>query len=42
VLRRQRHGKDPFAYLKDVLTRLPAMTNQDDLTALTPTRWSPS
>lgn len=38
----QRHGKDPFAYLKDVLTRLPAMTNQDDLAALTPARWSPS
>lgn len=38
----QRHGKDPHAYLKDVLTRLPAMTNQDDLSALTPARWSPS
>lgn len=38
----QRHGKDPFAYLKDVLTRLPRMTNQDDLTALTPSRWHPS
>ncbi len=38
----QRHGKDPFAYLKDVLTRLPAMTNQDDFAALTPARWSPS
>jgi transposase len=37
----QRHGNDPFAYLKDVLTRLPAMTNQDDLAALTPARWSP-
>jgi len=35
----QRHGKDPFAYLKDVLTRLPRMTNQDDLAALTPARW---
>ena len=30
----QRHGLDPFAYLKDVLSRLPAMTNQDDLAAL--------
>lgn len=38
----QRHGKDPHTYLKDVLTRLPTMTNQDDLSALTPARWSPS
>lgn len=38
----QRHGKDPFAYLKDVLTRLPRMTNQDDLAALAPSRWNPS
>jgi hypothetical protein len=37
----QRHGLDPFAYLKDVLSRLPAMTNQDDLAALTPARWKP-
>jgi|SRR5580692_4199006 transposase len=35
----QRHGKDPLAYLRDVLTRLPAMTNQDDLTPLTPRHW---
>jgi transposase len=35
----QRHGKDPLAYLRDVLTRLPAMTNRDDLSALTPARW---
>ena len=38
----QRHGKDPLVYLRDVLTRLPAMTNQDDLAALTPARWLPS
>jgi transposase len=38
----QRHGKDPLAYLRDVLTRLPAMTNQDDLTPLTPAAWQPS
>jgi transposase len=38
----QRHGKDPLAYLRDVLTRLPAMTNQDDLAALTPARWRPA
>jgi transposase len=37
----QRHGKDPLVYLRDVLTRLPAMTNQDDLAALTPARWVP-
>ena len=36
-----RHGKDPAVYLRDVLTRLPAMTNQDDLDALTPRRWQP-
>jgi transposase len=38
----QRHGKDPLAYLKDVLTRLPAMTNQDDLSPLTPALWQPT
>lgn len=38
----QRHGKDPYAYLRDVLTRLPRMTNQDDLSPLTPARWNPS
>jgi transposase len=35
----QRHGKDPYAYLRDVLTRLPRMTNRDDLAPLTPARW---
>jgi hypothetical protein len=38
----QRHGKDPLAYLRDVLQRLPSMTNQDDLTPLTPAAWQPS
>lgn len=38
----QRHRKDPYAYLRDVLTRLPRMTNQDDLSALTPARWQPA
>ena len=38
----QRHGKDPLAYLKDILTRLPRMTNQDDLSALTPANWQPT
>jgi hypothetical protein len=27
--------------LRDVLTRLPRMTNRDDLGALTPARWQP-
>ena len=35
----QRHGKDPLAYLRDVLTRLPALTNQDDLKSLLPGSW---
>ncbi len=38
----QRHGKDPLAYLRDVLARIPAMTNQDDLTPLTPAGWQPT
>jgi transposase len=38
----QRHGKDPLAYLRDVLQRLPAMTNQDDLTPLTPAAGQPA
>jgi transposase len=38
----QRYGKEPFAYLKDVLSRLPAMTNQDDLTQLLPANWQPA
>ena len=37
----QRHGIDPLVYLKDVRTRLPAMTNQDDIAALTPAKWKP-
>jgi hypothetical protein len=37
----RRHGIDPLAYLRDVLTRLPAITNHDDLRALTPARWRP-
>lgn len=36
-----RHGVEPFAYLRDVLTRLPAMTNQDDLAPLLPSNWQP-
>lgn len=37
-----RHGKDPAVYLRDALSRLPAMTNQNDLDALTPRRWQPA
>nr|WP_309386262.1 transposase [Cerasicoccus frondis] len=36
----QRHGVNPFDYLRDVLTRLPKMTNQDDISALAPSKWS--
>lgn len=32
----QRRGIDPLKYLRDVLTRLPAMTTADDLDQLTP------
>lgn len=37
----QRHGIDPHAYLKDVLSRLPRMTNQDDIASLAPVNWKP-
>jgi transposase len=37
----QRHGKEPLAYLKNLLTRLPGMTNQDDLRPLLPVNWQP-
>lgn len=33
------HGVNPEEYLKDVLERLPRMTNQDDLKQLTPLNW---
>ena len=35
----RRYGHNPHDYLKDVLTRLPAMTNQDDLRPLLPGQW---
>lgn len=38
----RRHGHNPHDYLKDVLSRLPAMTNQDDLTPLLPGQWKPA
>lgn len=37
----QRHGIEPFAYIKDVLTRLPRLTNQDKLDDLLPSSWKP-
>jgi transposase len=37
----QRHGKDPLAYLRDILTRLPGMKNSDDLAPLLPCNWAP-
>ncbi|HEX4070020.1 MAG TPA: transposase, partial [Planctomycetaceae bacterium] len=40
-----RNGVDPFAYLRDVLRRLPIMlprATRDDLRALLPDRWSPA
>jgi transposase len=38
----RRHGHSPEAWLADVLARLPAMTNQDDLAALLPANWQPA
>ena len=38
----RRHGKDPLAYFKDVLARLPRLTNQDDLRQLTSRLWQPT
>ena len=42
VISCKRHGKDPLAYLRDVLTRMPRMTTKDDLDALLPSRWTPA
>ena len=33
------HGVEPYAYLKDVLTRLPAMTNHQ-IPSVTPKAWA--
>ncbi len=38
----KRHGHDPEVWLAEVLDRLPAMTNRDDLGALLPSRWQPA
>ena len=37
----QRHGHDPFVYLRDVLTRLPE-SPKDQLAELLPDRWKPA
>jgi hypothetical protein len=41
----KRHGHDPWAYLRDVLTRLPAMlpgASEEELLGLLPHRWKPA
>jgi transposase len=41
----KRHGHDPWVYLRDVLTRLPAMlprASEGELLALLPHRWRPA
>jgi transposase len=40
VISCKRHGKDPLAYLRDVLTRLPRMTTKDKLDDLLPAKWT--
>jgi len=38
----ERRGTNPLACLRDMPTRLPAMTNQDDLSLLLPNTWQPA
>ena len=38
----KRRGHEPYAYLKDVLERLPGMKNTDDLDDLLPANWRPA
>lgn len=38
----RRHGINPHDYLRNVLSRLPVMTNQDDMTVLLPENWKPA
>lgn len=38
----QRCGIDPHDYIKDLLRKLPYMSNQDDLTHLLPQNWKPA
>jgi len=42
IVSAHRCGLDPHAYLKDVLARLPAMSNHDDLAPLLPASWQPA
>lgn len=42
ILSCQRFGIDPLQYLRDVLTKLPRMTNQSDLTPFLPNHWKPA
>jgi hypothetical protein len=37
----ERHGHDPFVYLRDVLERLPTLPNER-VSELLPDRWSPN
>jgi len=37
----RRRGIEPWEYLRDVLTRLPAMTNQE-IDSLLPENWKPA
>lgn len=39
AISRQRRGIDPHLYLSNVLSRLPSMTNRDDLDPLLPSQW---
>ena len=34
-----RHHVDPYAYLRDVYTRLPTMTSESELESLLPDNW---
>ena len=38
----RRHGREPWSYLRDVLTRLPARPPDADVSDLLPDRWHPS
>ncbi len=38
----RRRRIDPFAYFKDVLARLPAMTSKSDFSVLLPANWKPA
>ena len=38
----QRRGKDPLAYLRDILSLLPRMSNRDDLAPLLTCNWTPA